>query len=117
MRHETRSKLEDLERRDRRWKIWIVVSAVLLLSGYYFLFAAPHRSQRNVGAIVVLAVVESDTGTGQRIMHIEANIDTGKRVVAGGRPLDPPRVGERILLRERLSWTGYHSYYWEGLRP
>lgn len=95
----------------------LAASALLLSIGYYVVFAAPYRSQRNVAATVALVVVENHPGSGLRTMHIEADTDTGRRVLAGGRPIEPPRIGERILLRERISLIGFHSYFWEGLRP
>ena len=121
MRHETRIRLDALEsaaRRRRLKRLGLSIGAAVLstLVSTLILIREP-RSQLQLAATVRAAHVGNDNGSGQREMKIEAVLDDGTMVFAFGRPLNPPRTDERILLRQRKHWFGYHSYYWEGLRP
>ena len=121
MRHDTLGKLDTMEgearrRRIRRMVLAGGIVALTTLAASLFLQRAP-LSQELIAGTVRVAHVGNDNGSGQREMKIEAVLDDGRMVFAFGRPLNPPRSGERILLRQREHWFGFTSYYWEGLRP
>lgn len=121
MRHETRSKLDSLECEARRRHVRRVFFAggmvALITLAATLIFNREPRSQEQIAATVRVAHVGNDNGSGQREMKIEAVLDDGRMVFAFGRPLHAPKIGERILLRQREHWFGFTSYYWEGLRP
>jgi hypothetical protein len=111
MRRETKAKLDKLAITDRRHMIGAAMLLLSIPAAYWLL---PYRSQRNVEAEVRIAYLGNNTETGQRFMRIEALLEDGTMVRSGGRPLMPPSQGSKIVLRERASWFGYRSYYWEG---
>jgi hypothetical protein len=78
------------------------------------LFMQPYISQRRVEAIVQVAYLKNNPETGQRYISIQAKLDNGRLIQSRGIAVMPPAQGERIVLRERVSWIGYTSYFWEG---
>jgi hypothetical protein len=113
-RQETQDKLDQLVRSDRR-ALLVAGTAFLAIAAVHFMH--PYVSQRRVEAIVQVAYLNNNTETGQRYISFQAKLDDGRLIQSGGIPLMPPAQGERIVLRERVSWIGYTSYFWEGPRP
>ncbi len=110
-RQQTNDNLDALMRSDRR-TIVVTLAALLALPALFFM--RPYSSQRYVNATVQIAYLDNDHETGQRFIHIQAKLEGGSLIRSGGIPLMPPKQGARIVLRERLGWFGYRSYFWEG---
>jgi hypothetical protein len=118
---ETIQKLDELERNDRR-ALHVALSGATILAillGLYFV--QPVKHQREVEAVTQYAQVRLHSGEiGQRYIWIEAKLADGELVGATAAPvvpIDPPKLGEKIILKELTWWIGGRRYQWEGKLP
>lgn len=111
MRRETKAKLDELARADRA-SIVVVIGGLIAIAAA--LTAVPYASQRNVSATIETAVLGTNSDTGQRLIAITAVLENGEMIYSGGHAFKPPAKGEKVSLREQVTWYGKRSYFWDG---
>ena len=114
MRTENQRRLDKMLLRRRLGIAAAIALAVLIGAGILVVLSQPVRSERDVEAVVRTAFVEGASKLGRYYTKIESQLDNGKIVVAFGTPSVPPAQGTRLILRERVTWFGLHSYEWNG---
>jgi hypothetical protein len=112
VRDETRRKLDRLLQSER-WLRWLAVAVGAALLIVLAAWIIP-REGHPIDAVVKVAVVDNDPNDGQRRMWIEGRLENGKYVRARGFNTMPPTPGAKIVLTERVTWLGHHTYEWDG---
>jgi hypothetical protein len=113
VRTDTQSKLDAILRRQRLGRAAAIVLALVIGAGIFYIQSQPNRSERELEAVVVKAFID-ETPEGKRFPHIEGQLAAGKIVVVAGHASVPPAPGTRLVVRERVTWLGFHSYEWNG---
>ena len=117
MRHETRKKL-DAQRSGERWLIVLVGSLFTLIGTFgYLAWTVPFGPSREATGIVRHRVRLTNHETQKQTMKLEVLLDDGRYALATRTFRAWPDIGSRVLLREEISWIGYHHFYWDGLTP
>lgn len=116
MRPETRQKLDEIDRADRKRNRLAAGLGLLLVIGFAMWFLRPTSSDQRVTATVRAARLVFDEETGRRWFNIESKLETGKIVIATSAHHEPPANNTRIVLRQRTNLLGFTSYVWEGQR-
>ena len=119
MRDETKRKLDAQIRENQSLERWALIFGATLAVGFGLLAIASNVtiSAREVGASVQSAAWKIDHETGDNFAELQIVLDDGRLVIAGTRLRKLPALGTKIIAREKVLGTGYHSYTWNGETP
>lgn len=120
MRQETRDKLNQLQRGDRRSLIFALALGVLVAGGLSLASEVTYGDRVPVNAVVRMAYTDHSPETGVKFMRIQAELANGQIVLAGEGPgvSQAPSAGSEVVLVKRMNWLGRVTYRWNGeLQP
>jgi hypothetical protein len=109
---ETRHKLDELVKAERRLDINTAIAAVI---GGLLFIAVLFYPGENVGrttGVVRWSEIVIDEDTGRSHSSMIAELPDGRRVQASAPYKPPPVPGSTVALQVRRTWYGYTYYRW-----
>ncbi len=115
MRPETKKRLDELERRDKRRKIWLtagMLAALTVGAGVWGLAYTPGKLLRNVEAVVAQSAVGANE-FGQPFHILRVRLPDGRTVNVSTHVKTPITPGKTIALELRETSIGSQYYVWK----